>query len=149
MNTRRFVTLLGMAAAVSHSSIAGAQAPGDRVRVHLLGLRTVEDTVVGWSGDSLIGRHELAATRGQIIGVDVWRPRSFVRSAMRYGSMGTGLTGLAVQVGGKQGPDARGNSIGGTMAVGAGIGLVAAIIQRLRHRGEWVSVGADRRPGGR
>lgn len=150
MNTRRFVTLLGIAAAMSHSSTASAQAPGDRVRVHLLGLRVVEDEVVGWRSDSLIGRHELAVPRGQIMSVDVWRPRGFVRSWMRFGGMSTGLVSFAAQAGRKQGPEAGGgNAMVATMAVGAGIGLVAAVVQRLSHRGEWVPLGDGGRSGGR
>lgn len=146
----RLAALLGVILVLGHSSTAGAQAPGERVRVHLLGLRVVEDEVVGWRGDSLIGRHELAAPRGQIMSVDMWRPRSFVRSWIRFGSMGTGLAGFAAQAGRKQGPEARGgNQMVATMAVGAGIGLVAAVVQRLSHRGEWVALGEGGRSGGR
>jgi hypothetical protein len=136
--------------ALGHSATAHAQAPGDRVRVHLLGLRMVEDTVVGWRGDSLIGRHDLAVPRGQVMSVDVWRPRGFVRSWMRFGGMSTGLVSFAAQAGRKQGPEAGGgSSMVATMAVGAGIGLVAAVVQRLSHRGEWVPLRDDGRSGGR
>jgi len=52
--SRRYVlALLGVLAMLGTSTESSAQAPGNRVRVHLLGLRVVEDTVVRWSEDSL------------------------------------------------------------------------------------------------
>jgi hypothetical protein len=77
---------------------AGAQVPGERVRVHLLGLRVVEDTVVGMSEDSLLVLDAGPISRSQILSVDIWRPRSFLRSWTRFGGLGLGVAGIVNQV---------------------------------------------------
>jgi len=56
MSRRSVLAMLGVLAMLCASTESGAQEPGDRVRVRLLGLRVVEDTVVRWSEDSLFLR---------------------------------------------------------------------------------------------
>ncbi len=126
---------------------AGAQAPGDRVRVHLLGLRVVDDTVVRLSEDSLIVRHGPAVPRSQIISLDVWRPRSFWRSWMQYGGTATGVASFADHALQSRQSSPANNTMVATLAIGAGVGLGAALVERLLHRGEWTAVGYDGRPG--
>ncbi len=149
MYARCIVMWLVAAVMLGNAAIAGAQVPGERVRVHLLGLRTVEDTVVGMSEDSLFVRHTGPISRNQIVSVDIWRSRSFMRTWTKFGGLGMGAAGIVSSVSADQSaqPGApKNSSMGPTIAVCAGLGLVAAIVGRVRHQGEWVPSAIQDRP---
>jgi hypothetical protein len=133
--------MLGVLAMLCASTESGAQEPGDRVRVRLLGLRVVEDTVVRWSEDSLFLLRASAMPRTRIVSLDVWRPRSVARSAARFGSLGMGLINTVdvVRRPGNTSPGGRA-TLGTNLAIGAGLGLAAALVERLAHRGQWIPI---------
>jgi len=142
MSHRSVLATLGVLAMLCASTESSAQAPGDRVRVHLVGLRVAEDTVVRWSEDSLFLLRTSAMPRTQIVSLDVWRPRSIARSAVRFGSLGMGLMNTVDVVrrpGGNTSPGGPA-TLGTNLAIGAGLGLAAALVERLAHRGQWVPI---------
>ena len=144
--------MLAVGASVACATTVRAQAPGDRVRVHLLGLRLVEDTVMSWTSDSLVGRHGLAVSRTQIVSLDVWQPRPFLKSWMRFGGMGIGATSFIERVSQSRGsastPNSQDKSMVATIAIGVGVGLAAAIVERALHLGEWVAIAEEGAPHG-
>lgn len=152
MSVRRNVAMLAVGASVACAATVRAQAPGDRVRVHLLGLRLVEDTVMSWTSDSLVGRHGLAVSRSQIMSLDVWRPRPFLKSWMRFGGLGIGATSFLERVSQSRSsasPAApQQKSMVATIAIGVGVGLAAAIVERALHLGEWVAIAEEGAPHG-
>jgi hypothetical protein len=141
--------VLGTASALAATATLGAQLPGDRVNVHLVGLRSVEDTVERWTDDSLVVRHAPAIPRSSIMTLDVWRPRSAWRSGLKYAAIGLNVTNLySVAKRTLGGSATQPSGIGTSLAIGAGFGLAAVVVERMQHAGEWVPVtrldGAER-----
>jgi hypothetical protein len=118
-----------------------AQLANDRVRVHLAGVRLVDDSVVGWTRDSLYLRRTVAIARREMTGLDVWRPRSFSRTALLYGNIALAVLQMVDVETDKDRPNyGVPVNVGAHLAVSAGVGLGVALLERVRRRGRWVPV---------
>jgi len=118
---------------------ARTQATNDRVRVHLLGVRIVDDSVARLDRDSLFLRQHPAIARREVTGIDVWRPRSFARTTFLYGNAVLAVLQLVDVESHKDRPNyGVPRNVGTHIAISAGAGLGAALVERWRRRGRWV-----------
>lgn len=133
--------LLPVVLLCARHSVALAQAPEERVRVHVLGVHVVDDFVVRWDRDSLVLRRSATIARRDMTGLDVWRPRSFGRTAFVYANFALAV----LQTVDVESDKSRANygvprNVRMHLATSVGAGLTVALFQRVTHRGRWVPV---------
>jgi hypothetical protein len=120
------------------------QAPGDRVRLQLAGLRTVVDTIDRWSPDSLQLRSGAAIDRNLILRADVWRPKSFSRTMLHVGTWSSAVlmaaVGLAVYTNAIHFRGSPLTPVGASYGLGFSIGAAVASWERSQDAREWVPV---------
>jgi hypothetical protein len=124
-----------------------AQSAGDRVRIQLVGLRQLEDTVVRWQGDTLLVLKSSNVLRNQIVRLDRWQPRPVARSWIYYTSVSVlASTPLfLLQRKDELGLHQPRYNPFTLFAVNAGIGVVFTVVSRVANWGRWRPVAAPAR----
>ena len=142
MNFRLLIATAAVVVAISGPRRVGSQAPGDRVRVHLVGLRQMEDTVVGWVGDSLLALKTASVRRNDIMHLERWAPQPFMLNWLRYTSrsMLATMPLLLIRRRDSAGHYERPIAPLTLLAINHGVGFGIAVIGRIAHWGRWQPV---------
>jgi hypothetical protein len=120
----------------------GAQMTGDRVRIQLIGLRIVDDTVVRWSGDSLLLLRNSTVRRSEIMHMSRRRAAPAFGTWLRGTSTSLMLT-MPLALRRVEGDDGRRHlamSPQQHLTLSAGLGLGWLAFSRITHRERWVPV---------